>query len=137
MGTLDGKGLQAPFCAPGQVDPQIGLGVHPGVAFVPGQVGGSRRPKAVPTDDCRMGRGRHELIKRRHALTLRPPSTPDQSPTGTNHPARGMRVHRRRSPINPAVISIQVDVAAADDSDDVTADETVTVFQDGSDAEGG
>jgi hypothetical protein len=35
------------------------------------------------------------------------------------------------------VISIQVDVAAADDGDDVTADETVTVFQYGSDAKGG
>jgi hypothetical protein len=35
------------------------------------------------------------------------------------------------------VIGIQVDVAAADDGDDVPARETVRVCQDGSDAEGG
>lgn len=43
----------------------------------------------------------------------------------------------RPSPVNPAAIGIQVDVAAADDGDDVTAGETLTVFQDGSDAERG
>lgn len=43
----------------------------------------------------------------------------------------------RPSPVNPAVISIQVDVAAADDRDDVTAGETLAVLQDGSDAERG
>jgi hypothetical protein len=41
------------------------------------------------------------------------------------------------SPANPAAISVQVDVAAADDGDDVTAGEPVTVLQDGSDAERG
>jgi tetratricopeptide (TPR) repeat protein len=43
----------------------------------------------------------------------------------------------RESPVNPAVIGIQVDVAAADDGDDVAAEETVAVLQDRGDAEGG
>jgi hypothetical protein len=51
--------------------------------------------------------------------------------------SRPMRQQRAQSPMNPAVISIQVDVAAADHGDDVTAVEAVAVFQDGSDAEGG
>jgi len=42
-----------------------------------------------------------------------------------------------RLPMDPAVIGIRVDVAAADHGDDVTAVETVAVFEDGRDAEGG
>ena len=79
-----------------------------------------------------------KLDSRERWVAAGPGPAPDLVPEiRASEPKLPTSRHRRRSPIDPAVISIQVDVAAADDSDDVTADETITVFQDGSDAEGG
>jgi hypothetical protein len=44
--------------------------------------------------------------------------------------------HLAGSRADPAVVGVQVDVAAADDGGHVAAGEAVTVFQDGRDAEG-